>query len=185
MALEIKLGISSIQDEFRLVDNTDVYNALTNLTGYGAPNEVPGDFNSAFIVVTMPDGTQVNAIDAYPTFPNDDNTVIFTITAAMLGVAKLEPGIYSFNYTIDDISGGISNNPFTVDCKYYHYEPIQCCISKKVKSLDFICSTNEEICEVAIAERRLKAAIYAACAGNWEETKIISDSLWEQCGCCC
>lgn len=183
MALELKLGISSVQDEIRLIDNTGIYNVTTNPTGYGAPNEVPGDFILSNVTITTPSG-DVTVIDTFPTFPTDDSLVIVTVTPATLNIAKLPPGVYTFSYLIDSGTGALSN-AYIDTVKYFHYEPIACCISKKLKSMSFSCATDEQICEVAIAERKLQAAIDAACSGNYNETTIISDQLWEKCGCCC
>lgn len=184
MALELKIGISSTIDEIRIKDLTGIYDLTTNPTGYGAPNEVTSDFNTATLIVTLPDGTIVT-LDPFGTFPTSDITTIYTITPLMLNLTSFEPGVYKFDYSIDFISGDLSTLYFSVSKKYFNASPLKCCLSKRMKRMNFSCSTDEQICEVALFKAKLEAAIAAACSGNYEETIIISDYLWDKCGCCC
>jgi len=162
MAVEINIKVTSVKDKFKLSDITGIYNVTTNPTGYGAPNIAIGAFTGCTIEVTFPDGTTMVSIDAYPTMPTNAIDFIYEITAEDLGVESLEPGIYIFNYIPTDGT----DVDYTVCKKVLYYWPIECCISKKVKSMSVITSSKEQVCEVAYAERQLKAAISAACSGN-------------------
>ena len=182
MAVEIKISVPSVKDKFKFSDVTGVYNVTTNPTGYGAPNIAVSDFNGCTIVVTFPDGVTTVSLNPFPTMPSSDPTDVFEITAEDLGVDSLVPGVYTFDY---NLTSSLSEDGYTVSKKILYYWPVQCCISKKVKSMSFITSSKEEVCEVAYSERQLKAAIAAYCSGNIVEAQNIIDVLWEKCGCCC
>src|SRR5690242_17243031 len=73
MALEISVAKASISKDcttLTITDTTGSYDAVTNLTGYGVPNEVRSNlYNKLFLTLKKSTGDEPISIDAY-----DENT---------------------------------------------------------------------------------------------------------------
>jgi hypothetical protein len=101
MALDIKLSIINNKNEIIVTDSTGDYNAITNPTGWGAPNANRNntDVTSVRLTVTNPSGT----IFADLTPPNSlYNTTFWTGTARAYEITADVTNIFTTNPVIAD-----------------------------------------------------------------------------------
>lgn len=101
MALEIKISIVNNKNEIIVVDSTGDYNAITNPTGWGAPNAAHTnvDVTSVRLTVTNPSGTIFT--DSVP--PNSlYNTTFWTSTARAYEITADVSNIFTTNPVIAD-----------------------------------------------------------------------------------
>jgi hypothetical protein len=101
MALDIKLSIINNKNEIIVVDSTGDYNAITNPTGWGAPNPAHTnvDVTSVRLTVTNPSGTIF--ADNLP--PNSlYNTTFWTSTSRAYEITVDTTNIFTTNPVIAD-----------------------------------------------------------------------------------
>lgn len=101
MALDIKLSIINNKNEIIVTDSTGDYNAITNPTGWGAPNPVRNntDVTSVRLTVTNPSGTIF--ADSVP--PNSlYNTTFWTGTSRAYEITADVTNIFTTNPVIAD-----------------------------------------------------------------------------------
>jgi len=123
MALSLAFTVAESNDNklITVTDSTGVYDAVTNTTGWGVPNDAVGDIDGVShtlelaVTITTSDGTETtyDTIDLEDEFgPFVDVTdLVFALDCSMLisgttalGTADDEfpDGIYSFEYIYDD-----------------------------------------------------------------------------------
>jgi hypothetical protein len=190
MALKLKIDACAKNCKYFLfTELTGAYNALTNTTGYGAPNPTVGSATSAVLTVTDPDETET-VIDLFDTsvFPNSTESGI-NILNTQLGYDqsdKLNTGIWEFNYVVVTPQGTYTRNLKTlIACK------IQCEIDDLKLQLINNCNAVEKITlfnKIKELEMLLMAAEAAAKCGNYTQAMTIVDSLTDfiannDCGC--
>lgn len=101
MALDIKLSIINNKNEIIVTDSTGDYNAITNPTGWGAPNANRNnvDVTSVRLTVTNPSGTIF--ADSVP--PNSlYNTTFWTGTSRAYEITADVTNIFTTNPVIAD-----------------------------------------------------------------------------------
>lgn len=101
MALEIKISIVNNKNEIIVVDSTGDYNAITNPTGWGAPNAVRNnvDVTAVRLTVTNPSGTIF--ADSVP--PNSlYNTTFWTGSSRAYEITADVTNIFTTNPIIAD-----------------------------------------------------------------------------------
>lgn len=101
MALDIKLSIINNKNEIIVTDSTGDYNAITNPTGWGAPNPLRNNANvtSVRLTVTNPSGTIF--ADSAP--PNSlYNTTFWTGTSRAYEITADVTNIFTTNPVIAD-----------------------------------------------------------------------------------
>jgi hypothetical protein len=176
----LKLKVDAGKDELYVYDNTGKY-STQNQGGWGNPNTLISDVVSAEIRVYLPKSESYTSIDVYPSLPSDVG-LGFEIDASDLGLSSLDPGIYKLQYIVTtNTSVVIESNVF----KFFHYLPIECCISSKKLVLQPTDATSDMVNSVLEMELLLENAIWSACAGDDVTAEEISDSLWLKCSCCC
>lgn len=184
MALVLRVCIDQSADctSFNVFDETGIYNAITNPTGWGAPNPDIANATAAVINVTIPDATVPISINVFPTLPNITDTP-FTVTLAMLGLsslAKLPDGIYIVEYLVNlNVPPNIIAQTTTVlfTCQ------VKCCIDKLLASLtDKNCSCEDSKAIQALqAYTMFIAAQKAACCGHIENSKKLLKKAQDLC----
>ena len=158
-------------DSFDITDKTGVYSG-TNLGGFGAPNPTVAEVDTATLLITFPDNSQLtlDLLDlSSGAFPNTSDTP-FTITAAMLGVTKIEDGAYTFllTYTGTQIDGAVIDWSSSTTLYQFFGCQTQCCIDKLQGSIK---SDECNGCNDAILKRVVEATAYlnaahkATCCG--------------------
>lgn len=101
MALDIKINIINNKNEIIIVDNTGDYNAITNPTGWGAPNAAHTnvDVTAVRLTVTNPSGTIFT--DSVP--PNSlYNTTFWTTSSRAYEITADVTNIFTTNPVIAD-----------------------------------------------------------------------------------
>lgn len=174
-----------LKDDFKLNDDSDaivmtektgVFVLVTNIGGYGAPNELIGDVLTAVLSVTPPKVTSPIILDLFPTLPSD-NFGTFDITEAILGLPVDTQGRWVFKYTITGI--GFS---YTVTCVKAFFRKYECSVDKlilEIRKLRCSCSSKdiERLNDILDAETLLSAAKKAACCGRISELDDITAEL--------
>lgn len=82
-------------------ETTGVYNASTNLGGYGSPNPTTASIVSAVLTITSPNNI-VYTIDLFATtfFPTSNKDYEYSILALDLGLNNFEDGEWTLVYTL-------------------------------------------------------------------------------------
>lgn len=171
---------------FSITDATGAYNASTNPTGWGAPNPDISDVQSAYVKVTLPDGTFYTA-DVSATLPNLTE-VPFIFLPTMMGLTATDQ-IPDGVYLIEVIYSGINSTggvPFTIQSSQQELFKCnaQCCVNKKMAGAGGGCAckhANEGI-DLAVL---LESAVGAAKCGKFEKAQVEIDKVNEICGLDC
>ena len=167
MAVVLSFEICQSNDckTLTFVETTGAY-ALTNITGWGTPNEDTTAATSATLVITPPSGV-VYSIDlfALSDFPKSDTTFEYELDETSLGLtasSKYPDGIYHFTYTVVTDS-----TTYTQQITQAFYCQVQCCVYSMFKDLDVTCDCSLELKTKAIdAYLLLKGLMYSANCGN-------------------
>ena len=105
MAVEVKFTIceESNCESINFRELTGAYNASTNTTGWGAPNEVVGDAVSATLVLKSPSGVTYSSIDmlalSYPTVDSFAQTEILASTVDS-SLTTFADGFWTITYSV-------------------------------------------------------------------------------------
>jgi len=99
MAFELKIGLQNTADAMVLIDETGVYNSVSNPTGWGAPNYETSDLTTdPTVVVYTPDGTALTSITLTDFLSTDTS---YDITADLDSQSVgLTDGVWKFVYTL-------------------------------------------------------------------------------------
>jgi hypothetical protein len=179
---ETKLGISikAEKDFFYIFDSTGVYNLSENEFGWGLPNNLIANVTAAIVRVFLPESETYTDVSVFRSLPNTNN-IGFEIAPSDLGLDKLVPGVYKFQYIVT-----MSDATILIRTKrFFHYQPLECCISKKKLKTDLMDATSDLSQKVLELEVLLENAIWASCEGDMTKAQEISNYIWSQCGCCC
>lgn len=166
MSIVLSFSVCQSSDCGSLVFNdlTGAYDAGSNTTGYGAPNDTIASASST-LVVTLADGTSTTLV---PTgFPTVDKTKEFTITAADLGLTsgtQIADQIIDFEYiVITD-----QTNTLTQNISQAFYCQVNCCVTSLFIDLDIECEDCMTSAGGTVAQAyiMLKGLEYSAACGN-------------------
>lgn len=182
MTLELKINITSNnQGGFIFRENTGQY-SVTNLTGWGSPNEILANVTSVTLEVFLPDPSTYlptsnsvvfDAGDNFNVdFPTSDYTKQFDIDGEMLGGAvgsNVPDGVYEFFYEVIVDQGGGEFATYTVSEYAVMIDDVMCCISKL--SVDAIeawcgCGCDKKTSRFESGMLMIEAAKYAIFCGN-------------------
>jgi hypothetical protein len=150
-------------------ETTGVYSAI-NTTGYGDPNPLTSDFNSATLVLTFNDVDYTFDLTSSG-FPTSDETKIFVINPSDIGQTdKISDGIYYLKYTISGDNGTYFQTG--VNAFYCNAE---CCVNQMLCDIDVDCecSTNKlkEYIKATVLLEQLE------CAGNSDNVISFNNAL--------
>jgi hypothetical protein len=185
MAADVKFSIcqESNCDAFSFTENTGVYNAITNPTGWGAPNELTTDATAATLLITGPDGTVYTTIDLFATgsFPKSDSTSV-SIAASTLSssLTTFTDGLWEMTYTVTT-----GTTTYTETQTFFLYCQVSKCVNNLIAGLDM----NDCHCDVDSVNKALQAKAfadslnYAVGCGNLEGANEILKSLNKLCSC--
>lgn len=134
----IQLCLTANCSTLSFTETTGVYNATTNLYGYGAPNITIADAISGSLVITAPDLTTYT-ISIPPSNNTDLSTTI--VLATLGGRTSVEDGFWNFEYTITDVY----TTQYVVEQGYYFYCQAECCVAKLLTKIDLDdCMCNKQ-----------------------------------------
>lgn len=160
---------------------TGIYNASSNATGWGAPNELTSDALTAVLTITMASGT-IYTIDLFATgnFPSSDTGFIYNISNTDIGLTltdELPDQIITFLYTVTT-----ATTTYTQSIKQSFYCQVNCCVNSMFLDLDFECSScNKDIDSALIAFAMLQGLKYNSNCGNEDEFNNILAQLNKKC----
>ena len=191
MALKLNFSCNSTLNGKVLAfrETTGVYNALTNVGGYGAPNPEVAPVNDAYITIQPLSGTDVYTIpfpdlDTY--LPDDTKLKQIHITMENLGGTNLIPfpdGTYLIKYFVT-----ISEIEYVTSRYVYSYTNVRSCVSRmfaKIKvSKNCIGCTEEELeysKKALEAYTYYKALLCAALTGQLDKADILLAYVNEIC----
>ena len=152
MAITTQFSICESSNCSSLVfsDTTGAY-SLTNLTGYGTPNEsISGA--TAELIVTLSDGTISTISLTAAGFPTTDSTLTYTISAEDIGYSsgdKIDDQIISFQYKVVTALTTI----ITQYKSQAFYCQVNCCVNSMFIDLDLSC----EDCLKSLGKKSMKA----------------------------
>jgi hypothetical protein len=160
---------------------TGAYDAITNVTGWGAPNEATSDAISAYVNIETPTGSSI--IFALDDFPTSDTC---TVTADITGTAgngiglnsNFPSGLYEFQYVV--ITG---TTTYTRTRQMYLYCTLKCCVDKLFANINFEdCECNDpQIDEALLALALLRGLAYHVSVANYTEADAIKTKLTNLC----
>lgn len=146
-----------------VIDSSGIYSATPplNLTGYGAPNPVVANVQTATLTITTKDTAVPYVIDVFPTLPNTSDAP-FTVLPTMIGYTTTIPDqILQIVYTITGILP--SGNPFTYSagCLFGMLVNANCCVNRLLAEAtsDVVCKCNQTPCKCRCEKSpKIKAA---------------------------
>ena len=176
---KLVLKVDATKDEIFVFDKTGVYSSQ-NTGGWGLPNNVISDVSTAVVRVYLPKSSTYISVNVASVLPNTTG-VGFQIVPSDLSLSSFPPGIYKLQYYITMNDGTILSQIVY----YFHYQSLECCISKKKKKTSLDDATSQLSLEVLELETLLENAIWAACSGDRNSAEEIADYIWTKCNCCC
>lgn len=126
MALEIKISSQQTKTAFFVSDATGDYNAVSNPTGFGAPNPLRSGTTVITFSVTMPDGT-VKALVINTVLVTSSTTVDLatTVNVTSGGPISLVDGVYEI-----DVTYTVSGVDYTYTLYVLRTYNLQCALGK-------------------------------------------------------
>lgn len=186
MALDFKVGLTHTKTDMFISDITGDYNAVTNPTGWGAPNtaHTSPPVNGINLDITDPVGKVYSPIDIWnTTFFNDPSRAYALVsdpTNEVPGTIALSDGVWKYELEMD-VSGVYTNYTFY---SFRDYD-LRCTLAKM--SLE----NNSDYIEVKFQYDKLQQAIecedYTLAAEIYADIKdMLTDCYGSfSCGCGC
>ncbi len=187
MALKLKYNIcvNNTCTQLKFIEETGIYNTITNTTGYGAPNASIPSILTAVLTITGPNNTSYT-IDLFATtlFPSTTNLIEYTIPLSQYGSpTNIIDGQWRFNYKITEISG----NSYNTEIYKYFFCNSECCVKNMLPDTKICdCCDNKENSDYNTAWTFLQSLKSAARCGdynNFTNIKKIVDKLCKNSKC--
>ena len=172
LVLQFEVFQSSDCTQFTFKDTTGIYNAISNPTGWGAPND---DINTAqtptTLDITLPDGITTYQIDlatTNPLFPVDQPPDELLLDMSDIGgvAGDLVPdGVYTFVYTATAQSGSYTQTQVVgFTCQ------VCCCVQSMLKNIKSGCDCcNQDLMQIMEAQLLLAGLQCQLACGNITE----------------
>jgi hypothetical protein len=185
MALEPTLYLKRNGDYVYLIDNTGLYDADVNDTGWGSPNATRASITRILINITLPSGTT-------ETYDTDDATLTLSkLTGAgtsyfdvILAKKEIEfmDGQYAVDYTLY-----VGATEYTYSETFFSIDDIKCCVFKKFAAIveDGNCLKNGKLLEALKYWTILKSIQFNAAGGTMTEAEYNLSKLEKWCNNSC
>ena len=177
MAIELKYSLCEAPNckSVSFKGTTGTYDAVNNIGGWGAPNEVVGDAISAVLVFTSPEGVVYPSVDVLALgFPRVGNCNMETILATDIdpNLTEFSDGFWSIEYTV---TTGTTSYTQTQELFFYGQIKKQvCCLVSAIDITDCDCDL-EKVNQALLAHAYLLALQYAVQTANTTSvTKIFA-----------
>lgn len=180
MALKLKYNIcvNNTCTQLKFTEETGIYNATTNTTGYGTPNIDISDVLTAVLTITGPNGITYN-IDLFATtlFPSNTSGIEYTLPLSGYGnPTNITDGQWYFNYIITT-----GEATYNTEIYKYFYCNSECCVTNMLPTTELCdCCENKNNTNYLTAWTFLQSLKDAAKCGdyaNFTAIKKIVDKL--------
>jgi hypothetical protein len=166
MAVSLSFEICSSSDckSLAFTETTGAYSS-TNTNGWGSPNKLTSDAETAVLEVTIP-GDITYTFDLFaesPAFPTSDEDQKFIINAEDIGGVsgdKIPDGLYLFRYTVGRTTATAFT--YTQQIQQLLYCNIKCCVYSMFADIDEDCSCSSKKIEKALKSFALYKSLVAA-----------------------
>ncbi len=169
-------------DSLSFTETTGIYNAESNIGGWGSPNETTNDAISAILTVELGDGSSYD-IDLFATgdFPTTDTTFVYNIVNEDIGYVtgdSIPDQIVTFTYTVIT-----ATSTYTQVVQQAFYCQVECCVNTMFVDLDFNCSDcfTHSLDEALKSYAMLQGLIMSANCGNSSNFNNILTQLNKLC----
>jgi len=162
-----------------LFDDTLPYSTPGNEGGWGAPNLETTDITKTEYILTDPDGNETIIEDEEQVLPNVTD-IGFKITADMLGLSKITPGVWTIKYKLTHAGGELCTIGY-----FLMYEEMLCCLDKLAVKFNPSKPLSEADREIFDLRANLCTAQKNAALGQYTVAQEIIDFLNSQTGCHC
>ena len=162
----ISVSLTNSGTQFMFTDDTGVYNAISNIGGYGDINASGSDVVSAIIRITDPSG-EIYDYDVTSQIP--DNVTGEVPFSPFVG--DWQDGIYQIEYIVNALQ-------ITNTLKRLVFTPkVDCCIDAKLASFvdEFVCDDCYDNYDEMIALMYLRDALHVS--GLMKNEKQITNTL--------
>ena len=172
LQLQFEVFQSNDCTQFTFKDTTGIYNAISNPTGWGAPNEDITLVSTPITLdITLPDGIttyQVDLVTTNPLFPVDQPPDELLLDASYIGgnAGDLIPdGVYTFLYTVTALGGTYTQTLVTgFTCQ------VCCCVQSMLKSIRSGCDCcDNDLMQIMEAQLILAGLQCQLACGNIDQ----------------
>lgn len=165
VSLQFEICQSSDCSTLTFKETTGAYNSLSNLTGWGSPNETVGAATAATLTVTFASGTAYTINLLTVGFPTADSTIEYEIPGSSIGNSSnsaIADQVITFTYTVTT-----ETSTYTQTIQQAFYCNAQCCVLSMFADLDVECDCSEDqIANALKAYALFKGLVYAANCGS-------------------
>ena len=179
MALKLKISVEENCDSLYLFDCTGKYDKKCNPTGWGRPNEILSNAESAVVKVYPPEAENPIVLDLYPDFPTE-NGEGYEILPEDIGSDKFKSGVWKFEYEVR-VSGVL----YFVTFYKLLTKDLECCLNDKKVNVDVDNFDSKEVINSNNISALFKSAVLNACRGKIKEAEKIIKFLYIKCSCSC
>lgn len=179
MAVELKISVEENCDSLYLYDRTGKYDKTCNPTGWGRPNDILKDAESAEFHIFLPDAEDPIIIDVFPDFPTENGEGI-EILPEEIGSTVFVSGIWRFEYHVR-----INGKLFTVSFSKLLTKDLECCLNGKEIEIDVDNFESKEVLYSNNLSALFESAVKNSCRGNIKEADKIIKFLYNKCNCSC
>ena len=179
MALEIKIKVEENCDSLYIYDYTGSYDKKCNETGWGRPNPVVSDAESAEFHIYPPNNEAPIILDVSHNLPSDSKEGL-EILPEDLNMEKFKSGIWRFDYFVR-----VNGQLYTVSCSKLLIEDLKCCVYGKQVSVTVDNFESKEVEKSNNIIALFKSAVKNAKAGKISEAEKIIKFLYTKCKCSC
>lgn len=115
----------------KFTETTGTY-TTSNLGGWGVPNIILADANTAILTIIDPSSNEYE-VDLFTdySFPSSNSDYYIYITAESLGLSSIEDGKWTFTYTITTDTESYSKTKYSL-----FYCNSECCVKQLLTDLD-------------------------------------------------
>lgn len=176
MAVELKFSICEAVDckSLTFKELTGSYDASTNPTGWGAPNEATTDAIAATLSITDPSGVKYNTIELNSSsYPKTDTTQGVTINPPST-LTKFEDGFWEFTYSVTT-----GTTTYSTTQKLFLFCEVEAEVCELIADLevDDCCCDLEKVNRALQANAYMQALMYSVGVGNTCAVEEIHASL--------
>jgi hypothetical protein len=170
---------------FDFNESTGVYSSV-NTGGWdstGATNFAIADVISAYIVVTLPDGTICTPFLIYSTFPDSTGLLSYTVNATDIGQSGLSDGIYTIEYQVNVNNVNNQTVLFTKTKTVLFTCNVKCCVDKliaKIATADCDCE-SPALKNAILAFSLYQSLLLAGGCGNLTSVSTLLNRLQKMC----